>query len=132
MNSPAPSPAQSRITIWVIWIAILQGLFFIIFFAADGFPSGEDQGPLPWGMGLIGLSGFFVGSIIRWVVIPKLTTFAKLMPAFVIGLAACEFTGIFALFVINADSPTMQAGLLICSLIGILQFVPTFTVSFKE
>ena len=97
---------------WIIWFSILIGLVILQIFVGGGFPSGQDKGSPPISMLVLTFSGF--------------VKYESMMTAMVIGLALAEGTGIFGMFVLDSDFPSYKTGAFFCSIIGIVQFAPTY------
>ena len=104
MNQSNEQPAPpAAIVFWVIWFAIFNGLFILLFFVGGGIPKGQNEGDAP--LALIAVAGALasVSMVIRFIVIPKLNAIEKLLPAMIIGLALAESVGIVGIFVIGKE-----------------------------
>jgi hypothetical protein len=122
-DPPAPPPL---LIFWIIWFAILQGLVLIQFFVGGGIPKGADQGDPPT-MFLVIAGGLALAALaIRFTVIPKIETVAKLLPAMVIGLALSEAVGFVGIFLVGKEFPTTRLGLFILALCCIASLAPVY------
>ena len=124
-NNKSTEPAPLS-TMWIIWGALLFGVVILPFLRSGGLPSGPDKGTPPTFTYVFTFAGFFVSVIIRWFVLPKIKTDEQIMTTMVVGMALAEGTGIFGIFATGRDYPSFQIAAYICSIIGILQFAPTY------
>ena len=117
---------------WIIWFAILNGLFIILFFAAGGIPEGSNKGEVPVPLLLV-VMALAAGSMgIRFLLIPKIADLAKLLPAMIIGLALAEGIGIPGMFAISKDLPETQIALFVTSVSAVLSYAPFYVHSLEE
>lgn len=118
---------QQWIVWWVLWAAILTGMFVIYHFL--GGTAAPSRSPsldsLSW---LAGLAPFVISSIIRWVVLPRIRNAQAALVLFIFGLAMSEATCFLGLFIFPAHKQALFA----LSVLGILQFVPSFARRFFE
>ena len=70
----------------------------------------------------------FVGTLIRWVILPKTLDRLKAMPLFILGLAMSEGCGILGIFLV----PEMRSTYLLLAVLVILQFAPFFAARLKK
>ncbi|MDP4781526.1 MAG: hypothetical protein NWR51_10605 [Akkermansiaceae bacterium] len=122
----------SAIVFWVIWFAILNGLFIILFFAAGGIPEGKNQGEAP--LAFVAVAGLLIliAMSIRFFVIPKLDSYEKLLPAMIVGLALAESVGIIGMFVIGKEFPETQLALFVVSVSAVVTFAPFYVSGLAE
>jgi hypothetical protein len=125
MNSSSRKPPE-KLQFWVIWLAILGGVPFFIFFIGGGWPTGADEGEISLPLLAFILSGAAVSTVVRWAILPRMTTPESLMKFFVIGMALAEATALFGIFLIDDQFPVSKQVAYIASLLGMLQFIPTF------
>lgn len=92
----APQP----VIFWIIWFAILSGLFIMQAFAGGGIPSGSDQGEGPVLFQTLALVAAAASLFVRFVVIPRIKELEKKLPAMVVGLALGEGIGIIGMFAV--------------------------------
>lgn len=127
MTPRQDSPAQPTLLIfWIIWFAILQGLVLIQFFVGGGIPKGADQGDPPTLFLVIAGALALAALAIRFTVIPKIETVAKLMPAMIIGLALSEAVGFVGIFLVGKEFPTTRLGLFVLALCCIASLAPVY------
>lgn len=102
-SSRPSAPVGLKIVMFILWYAILQGLFIIRLFAApkgmsmEGLPLTIDLSMIGW----IGMAGAAASMVIRWIVAPKIKDPAATLPAMIIGVALAEGCGIFGMFVVQ-------------------------------
>ena len=118
--------STDQITAWVIWGAILIGLFVVQFFIGGGIPTGDQMENPPTVMSLICIAGVAIGTLIRWLVIPKLNDNLKLLPAMIVGLALCEGSGLLQIFLLGKEYPDTQKLIFVLAVLGVVQFAPTY------
>ena len=123
-NETMRSPDQ--LIAWVIWGAILMGLFVLQFFIGGGIPTGDQMENPPTVMSLICIAGVAIGTLIRWLVIPKLNDNLKLLRAMIVGLALCEGSGIQQIFLLGKEYPDTQKLIFVLAVLGVVQFAPTY------
>ncbi len=114
------------ITLWIIWFAILTGLFILQTFIVGGFHTGPASSPVSSGMVAICMSGIIIASFIRWFILPRQSSLAAQLPVMIIGLAFAELTGLLSMFLIGKAYPSMQLLGFILSVLAILQFMPVY------
>ena len=115
-----------QITAWVIWGAILMGLFVLQFFIGGGIPTGEQMENPPTVMSLICIACVAIGTLIRWLVIPKLNDKPKLLRAMVVGLALSQGSGLMQIFLLGKEYPDTQKLIFVLAVLGVVQFAPTY------
>lgn len=120
-----PSPPTVLI-FWIVWFAILQGLVLIQFFVGGGIPKGADQGDPPTLSLAIAGALAFASLAIRYMVIPKIRTVSKLLPAMIIGLALAEAVGFVGIFLVGKEFPSTRLGLFVLALCCIISLAPVY------
>jgi len=118
--------SPDQLIAWVIWGAILMGLFILQFFIGGGIPTGDQMENPPTVMSLICIAGVAIGTLIRWLVIPKLNDNLKLLPAMIVGLALCESSGLLQMFLLGKEYPDTQKLIFVLAVLGVVQFAPTY------
>ena len=118
--------SRDQLVAWVIWGAILMGLFVLQFFIGGGIPTGDQIENPPTVMSLICIAGVAIGTLIRWLVIPKLNDNLKLLPAMIVGLALCESSGLLQMFLLGKEYPDTQKLIFVLAVLGVVQFAPTY------
>jgi CDP-diglyceride synthetase len=123
---PHKSPTPNAAVFWLIWFAIMNGLFIMLFFVAGGIPKGVNQGPPPtW---IVGVSAALVviAIAIRFLVIPKIKQLSQLLPMMIVGLAVAEAVGILAIFVLGKEFPQTRMTLFVTSVFTVLAYAPSY------
>ena len=118
--------SPDQLIAWVIWGAILMGLFFLQFFIGGGIPTGDEMENPPTVMSLICIAGVAIGTLIRWLVIPKLNDKPKLLRAMVVGLALSQGSGLLQIFLLGKEYPDSQKLIFVLAVLGVVQFAPTY------
>ena len=118
--------SPDQLIAWVIWGAILMGLFFLQFFIGGGIPTGDEMENPPTVMSLICIAGVAIGTLIRWLVIPKLNDKPKLLRAMVVGLALSQGSGLMQIFLLGKEYPDTQKLIFVLAVLGVVQFAPTY------
>ena len=118
--------STDQIIAWVIWGAILIGLFVVQFFIGRGIPTGDQMENPPTVMSLICIACVAIGTLIRWLVIPKLNGYHNLLRAMVVGLALCESSGLLQMFLLGKEYPDTQKLIFVLAVLGVVQFAPTY------
>ncbi|MGC4015565.1 MAG: hypothetical protein QM755_13755 [Luteolibacter sp.] len=96
---PSPAPAKA-IVFWVIWFAILSGLFVIQLFVGGGIPEGPDQGQAPLVFIAAGSVAAFASLLVRFLILPSKKSLEQKLPLMIISLALAEAPGIAAAVVV--------------------------------
>lgn len=99
-QSPQGPQALKPVIFWIIWFAILSGLFVMQAFAGGGIPSGSDQGEAPALFLTLALVAAAASLFVRFAAIPRLKELEKKLPAMVVGLALGEGIGIIGMFAV--------------------------------
>jgi hypothetical protein len=118
--------STDQITAWVIWGAILIGLFVVQFFIGGGIPTGDQMENPPTVMSLFCIASVAIGTLIRWLVIPKLNDNLKLLRAMVVGLALSQGSGVLQIFLLGKEYPDTQKLIFVLAVLGVVQFAPTY------
>ena len=118
--------STDQITAWVIWGAILIGLFVVQFYIGGGIPTGDQMENPPTVMSLICIAGVAIGTLIRWLVIPKLNGFHNLLQAMIVGLALSEGSEFMQIFLLGKEYPDTQKLIFVLAVLGVVQFAPTY------
>ena len=112
---------------WILWFAFLQSAFVCHFFVGDGFPEGgnvaEPMASWFWPLCIVPV---VLATVVRWVMIPKLTQQSRMLVAMVIGLGLAEASIFLELFLIGADYPQNQIAVLMLAVFGLIQFAPIY------
>lgn len=124
MNQQTVKPPQQLVA-WILWGAIMVGLIVIQFVISGGVPSGEQTEDPSMVFVLLCMAGVFAGTLVRWVMIPRLQTIGKQLPAMIVGLALCEASGLLQMFLLSGF-PDTQKLIFFLALLGIAQFAPTY------
>lgn len=113
-------PGAKPLVWWVLWITFLAGLPVMYFVLG---PKARETAPaFPGSAWILGAMPVMVGTALRWVVLPRLANPAAALPLFVAGIAFCEASLFFGLFIF----PDHAQILFILSLLGTIQFAPYF------
>ncbi len=124
--------APSALVFWIIWFAILNGLFMIQLFAAGGIPKGENEGDAPAIFVMLAGALALGAMAIRFLVIPRLGTVEKLMPAMIIGLALADGVGMTGMFLVGREFPETRLALFVVSVSAVVAFAPIYVTALRE
>ncbi|MGC6567914.1 MAG: hypothetical protein ACON38_20165 [Akkermansiaceae bacterium] len=126
MTHRPSSSEQAPLVFWIIWLSILIGLFVIRFQIGGGIPEGSDTAELPMGMIALLYTLLAASVVVRWLILPKASSSESLMKFMVIGVALAEGAGLLSILLLGNDLPETQRFFFYCSIVGIVQFVPTY------
>jgi hypothetical protein len=106
---------------WMIWASLLTGLFFFYHFlgGSDATPPESSGKSSAW---LVAFAPVALSSIMRWFVLPRITSAWIAFRLFVAGMAMAEAACFLGLFIF----PQHKQELFILSGLGIFQFIPFF------
>jgi hypothetical protein len=119
--------SQPLIVWWVLWLALLSGVF-ITYFILGGSPRPGGQ-PAARGdslLWLVALGPFFASIFIRWGLLARTARAQRALVLFVLGMALAESVCFMGLFL----APAHQLELFILSVLGMAQYVPYFAGRF--
>lgn len=131
-NNETQSPEQALIVLWVIWAAVLSGLFFIQFSIGGGFKTGEAEGDIPYLFVAIALFTAVLSTLLRWLVLPRVKTMAILLPVMIAGLSLAEGCGLLSIFLIGKSAPTIQLLIFGISVLCMIQYIPVYGKRFLD
>ena len=119
---------------WIIWFAMLQGVFVIQWVLGRGIPGGENiEAPMAAWLWLLCFAPILVATVIRWKIIPQLKLPQQQLVAMVIGLSLSEAPVFFSLFLIGPDYPQNQIAVLMVAVVSLIQFAPSYaTPGYKQ
>jgi hypothetical protein len=122
---PSPQP-PIQITAWIIWFAILNGLVIIQFIIGGGFPSGINDGDPPALQQYLPAAPAFLALVVRFLVIPRISTPQKKLPVMIVGLALAEATGLLGIFLVDKAYGSTQLTFFVLSVLAILTMAPVY------
>lgn len=114
--------AGALLTIWVIWFALMTGVFVMYFVIGHAEAKAAADNSL---IGLMPLSAVVIATVIRWALLPRARRFPALLQLFIIGMALSEGTCIIGLFVFPAEVKTLFP----LGVVSMLQFIPLYARS---
>lgn len=118
---------QHALVLWIIWFAMLQGVFVIQWVLGRGIPGGENaEIPMAGWLWLLCFGPVAVATVIRWLVIPKIKEPQQQLTAMIVGLALSEAPVFFSLFLIGPDYPQNQIAVLMVAVVSLIQFAPSY------
>ncbi len=119
-----PVPPQ---VVWIVWGAMCMGLPVIQFFMGGGTPKIEEGATIPVII-VVPLILVMAATVVRWLVIPRLTTNIQRFQAMVVGVALAEAAEFLGVFMISSDSPTSMVIVFPLAFLGMLQFAPVYAL----
>lgn len=117
---------------WIIWFAILNGLFILLFLAAGGIPRGENVGEPPTVLVVAAGVAAAASMGIRFLLLPRITDPAKLLPVMIVGLALAEGVGILGMFAVGRDFPETRIALFLASVSAVVVYAPFYVHRLDE
>jgi hypothetical protein len=115
-----PNPGAKAIVWWVLWASFLGGLPVMYFVLGPKARAVEPAfSGSTWVIGALPVAG---AMLLRWTVLPRMHNATAALPMFLVGIALCEASLFFGLFIFPDHART----LFICSLLGTIQFAPVF------
>jgi len=121
-NQQAPQP----IVFWILWFAILSGLFIMQFLVGGGVPKKSGQAEEPLLFPLIASGAAAASLFVRFVLIPKHTELSKKLPLMLVGLALAESIGILGMLVVPSDLGQTRLFMLGLSIVCVVLSAPTY------
>lgn len=126
---PQKTSAPKLAIFWIIWFAIMNGLFVMLFLVGGGIPKGSNVGQPPtWIIGACAALAVFAIAI-RFLVIPKIKQLSQLLPAMILGLAFAEAVGILAIFILGKEFPETRLNLFLTSVFTVLVYAPSYATN---
>jgi hypothetical protein len=122
MSTPQPKLNPKLLVWWVLWLAFMQGIFVIYFFLRPGAGKHPTDGPES-SMFLLAIVPLAISAIVRWNILPRITSAARALPVFILGIALAEATCFLGLFIF----PARHLELFVLSALGIFQYIPVFS-----
>lgn len=118
---------------WIIWFAILQGVFVIQFLVGGGLPEGENAvEPMAPSLWALCFGPILLATAIRWLLIPKVKTRQTQLTAMIVGLSLAEAPILLSLFLVGPDYPQNHIAVLMVGLAAIFQFAPKYAATGDE
>jgi len=118
---------KQALVMWIIWFAFLQSAFIYHFFVGDGFPEGDNVAePMTLWLWALCIVPVVLATVVRWVLVPKLTQQSHMLVAMVVGLGLTEVSIGLELFLIGADYPQSQIVVLMLAVLSLIQFAPIY------
>lgn len=118
-----------QITAWIIWFAILSGLVIMQFFIGGGIPSGTNDGTPPALQQFLPAIPAFLALVIRFLVLPRISTTEKKLPVMIVGLSFAEATGLLGMFIVSKAYGSTQLTFFVLAILAILCLAPIYLKS---
>lgn len=112
-----------QIVPWIIWFSFLSGVFMIYSFLGTHKMPPEEIDLLNV---LIVFVPFTLSMVIRWVVLPRSTSYHQAFPMMIVGMALAEATLFIGIFFVS----DLEVIAFILSIIGIATFIPFYMKKF--
>ncbi|MEM8866870.1 MAG: hypothetical protein AAGC73_01255 [Verrucomicrobiota bacterium] len=118
---------QHAITMWIIWFAMLQSAFIFPFFLGEGFPEGANaEVPMDAWIWVACFSPLITGTVLRWLVIPKMKEAQQMLVGLIIGMSFGEVAILLSIFLIGSDYPQNQIAVLIVAVLMLILMAPSY------
>jgi hypothetical protein len=121
MNQQAKYPLMP--IAWLVWISmcISQLLVYFVIGEVKGIDGIEALRFFP-------VLPLLMSSLLRWLVLPRITSKAKALPIFIAGAALADACGIAG----SILAPELKETYLVLSFMGLAQFIPSFALRQKD
>lgn len=121
MSFAKQTPPQLPVPVWwILWTGITGGL--VLVYVLLGHTAAPVVAELPAFLPYFIATPLLLSCVVRWLVLPRLTSRLKAFPIFIIGLALAEGSGMLGIFLGGPDRDTLAA----LAFVGLLQFAPVF------
>jgi len=110
--------------LFIIWFAILSGLGIITSMLGSGEPFGDGTFEA---LHIALLVPAVISTLLRWFIIPRITSLEAMLVPMIIGLALAEATAILGIILLTDG----WGGLVILGAIAVLQYFPPFLPGWK-
>lgn len=120
----AGKPVPKAMMFWILWGSILMGMP-MIYFVLKPDSTSQQTNPM---FAFIALSPLLISLVLRWALLPRMTTSQKALPLFIVGMAMAEGCGIVGL-ILGGD---YRHWLFLAGLLGVLQYIPFFASKFDQ
>lgn len=129
-QQPAARPPVQPMLFWIIWAAILSGLLVIQSLAPKGTgPQDGEAGGMDKMFQIMALGFGAASMVVRFLVIPRLDTLEKKLPAMIVGLAMAEGIGIIGAFAVPPDESATRMFMLSVSVVCLVLSMPLYARS---
>lgn len=125
-------PSQSppiQLTAWILWFAILTGFLIIQVILGGGLPSGSNDGTPPPLQQYLPAVPAFLALVVRFLVIPRISSPQAKLPVLLVGLALAESTGLLGIFFVEKTYASTQLTFFILAILAILAMAPIYLKS---
>ena len=125
--APIDYTTRQKLNLLTIWAALSSSCCIYPIFLDDGLPLHfNDQGIQLHFALIMSFASWSVATVIRWIVIPKLTSYPKVIGFFIAGLAFTEATIFYSIFLLGDDQPNEKALIFWLAIVCMAQFFPMF------
>ncbi len=126
MNFAQQTPPQLPVPVWwILWAGITGGL--VLVYVLLGHTAAPVAPELPEFLPYLIATPLLLSCVVRWLVLPRMTSRLKAFPIFIIGLALAEGSGLLGVFLGGPDRDTLVA----LAFVGLLQYAPLFVHRFE-
>jgi hypothetical protein len=113
--------------LWVFWGAMVAAIFFYQFALGHGIPLGANARTQEFQLPVdLALAQIAIAAVLRWVVVPRVSEPAALLPLLVVGLVLSEAVEFYGIFLVPGDMAATKLVFFIGSLLSALQFIPVY------
>lgn len=118
---------RQKLNLFIIWAALSSSVFIYPIFLNGGLPlSFNDQGIQLHFALMMSFASWSVATLIRWVIIPKLTHYSALIGFFIAGLAFTEASIFYGIFLLQDEQLNEKALNFWLAVACMLQFFPAW------
>lgn len=116
---------RQKLNLLVIWMALSSSCFVYPILLEGGLPlKFNDQGIQLQFAVFMSFGSWSIATLIRWIVIPKLSRYSTLLGFFIAGLAFTEASIIYGIFLLTEDYPNEKALIFWITILCMVQFFP--------
>ena len=108
---------------WLIWFGRLAAML-VFYFVLQGMPSESEVA----GVRFLPVIPLILSSIVRWMLLPRISDGSRAFPIFIVGSALAEGSTILGVILV----PSLRQEYLALGLVGLAQYIPTFASRYKS
>ena len=132
MEKQTPFTTFQKINLFAVWAALSSSCFIYPIFLDDGIPLQFNDQRLRFHFAvLMSLASLSIATIIRWLVIPNLKRYHRILVFFIAGLAFTEATVFYGIFLLDDQHLNEKALTFWLAILSMIQFFPPLLTASK-